>query len=209
MLSDCKVCHCTSPPPGLCVFPQSGSLQTIVPLPLIKPLKQGLHPGKKKTVCVCVCVHREREKEHIAVWGRREGRGKQWRSSIGTCIPPHIIECGRGEESRRRKRGASVGGRGRRWGRGMTRTLAVSQTALVSAERERERERGRERERDEGGIWNRECRWPVVLPGCSSPLTAANRHRSEKQRQGIRQVSHQLPQSEFVRPGNLSQPNMC
>ena len=41
-----------------------------------------------------------------------------------------------------------MGGRGRRWGRGMTRTLAVSQTALVSAEREREREREGERERE-------------------------------------------------------------
>lgn len=112
MLSDCKVGCCTSPPPGLCVISQGDCLQTRVPLPLIKPLKQGLYPGKNP--CEHVCEYRERERACLCVRLREggvEGRGRQWCSSVCTCVLAHVTYreekwrewCGRrcvGEERR-------------------------------------------------------------------------------------------------------------
>ncbi len=120
MLSDCKVGCCTSPPLGLCVISPSGCLQTRVPLPLIKPLKQGLHPGKDPCVFACVCVHgrRERERERELCVKQRRGEGRQRRSSVCTCTPPHVIYQGRGggkgeEEKRREGCGWRCGGSAR------------------------------------------------------------------------------------------------
>ena len=143
MLSDCKVGWCTAPLLDVCVISQSGCLQTRVPLPLIKPLKQGLYPAKNSCgfVCVCVCVRAWRKRACLCVRPGR-GEGRQRRGSVCTCTQAHVIYSGekKGKEEVDEREG--VGGH---W-----QSINPNWCLL----------------REMNMTWRGTCRWPVMLEGC-------------------------------------------